>query len=276
VGDALAGRPEYHLPDGRRACVIEADLLEGVRAVGLETFAGLPMRICRPVSLSPPDVQAAIAHAVARLGHRYDLKHIFDLMRWLLPKPPVPARWRRQLLSLGSGDPTRAICSMLVAEALQSVRYPILPRVERLKRVDAPELADMIDLTSEVLHTRHASLLVPRDFDLSPYFAIVKPTLARGFDHRQVVWGDDLAEAPPAADTDAAPTNMGSPPAAPPPPPQRGRRYQFDLAEDARIRVPPAAAPTQPDRAQQDSAGAPPDANAGSPGGGWWLRWWQR
>ena len=27
--------------------------------------------------------------------------------------------------------------------------------------------------------------------DFSPYFAVVKPALARGFDHRRVVWADD-------------------------------------------------------------------------------------
>ena len=39
-----------------------------------------------------------------------------------------------------------------------------------------------------VWHQRHASLIVPRDFDLSPYFAIVKPTIQRGFDHRRIPW----------------------------------------------------------------------------------------
>jgi hypothetical protein len=201
VGEAaLAGRPEAQLPDGRRACVIEADLVDGVRAVGLDLYAGLPLRICRAVSLSRADAERVCQHAIARLGHRYDLKHIFDLMRWLMPAPPIPARFRRRLLTLGSGDPTRAICSMLVAEALQSVRYPILPRVERVRRVDNPdaqfvEFVDQPDPASEILHLRHASLFVPRDFDLSPYFEIVKPTLTRGFDHRHLLWGDHLLDA---------------------------------------------------------------------------------
>ena len=32
--------------------------------------------------------------------------------------------------TLGSGDPTRAICSSLIAAAFGSVRYPVLPDVE--------------------------------------------------------------------------------------------------------------------------------------------------
>lgn len=83
------------------------------------------VRVCRAVSLTPEEQQAVADYAIARLGHRYDLKNIVDLLRWLLPMPPVPERFRRRMIQLGSGDPTRAICSILVAQAFQSVRYPI-------------------------------------------------------------------------------------------------------------------------------------------------------
>ena len=64
------------------------------------------------------------------VGMKYDLKNVTDLLRYLLPKPLVPARWRRRMLVLGSGDPTRGICSTMLAQAFQSVRYPILPHVQ--------------------------------------------------------------------------------------------------------------------------------------------------
>jgi hypothetical protein len=38
-------------------------------------------------------------------------------------------------------------------------------------------------------HIRTYGLYTPRDFDVSPFFAIVKPTLAAGFDYRTVQWG---------------------------------------------------------------------------------------
>lgn len=57
------------------------------------------------------------------------LKNLLDLARYLLPAPPVPLRWRRRLIAFGTGDPSRAICSTLIAEAFQSVHYPILPEV---------------------------------------------------------------------------------------------------------------------------------------------------
>jgi len=46
----------------------------------------------------------------------------------------------------------------------------------------------------ELLHIRHHSLYVPRDFDVSPYFQIVKPTLEVGFDHHQLTWAEITAK----------------------------------------------------------------------------------
>ena len=172
------------LGDSERRCVVEADVVDGIRAVGLDEFAGLHVRVCRPVGLGPDEIRAVVDHAARRIGQRYDLKNIVDLVRWLLPTPPVPTRWRRRLIALGSGDPTRAICSTLVAEAFQSVRYPILPGIERRDRQD-PLCPGCVD---EILHVRHHSLFVPRDFDVSPYFQVVKPTIEAGFDPRRVTW----------------------------------------------------------------------------------------
>ena len=44
----------------------------------------------------------------------------------------------------------------------------------------------------EIHHIRHYSLFAPRDFDISPYFHIIKPTLEEGFDHRLLTWADQL------------------------------------------------------------------------------------
>jgi hypothetical protein len=35
---------------------------------------------------------------------------------------------------------------------------------------------------------KHYSLITPRDFDLSPYFDVVKPTVLEGFDFRTFEW----------------------------------------------------------------------------------------
>jgi hypothetical protein len=173
-------------PEDDRPCFVEADMRQGVRAVPLSQFAGLHTRVCRPASLSALDAQHVVDYVMARMGNRYDLRNIFDLARYLVPTPPVPLRWRRRLLVLGSGDPTRAICSTLIAQAFGSVRYPILPIIEKRPRGD-PLCPSCVD---EILHVRHHSLYVPRDFDVSPYFDVVKPTLQAGFDHRALQWHD--------------------------------------------------------------------------------------
>lgn len=180
AGDATG----LHDADGAPRCFLEADIREGVRAVSVAAFRGLHCRVCRPVGLAPAETNALIAYVMARLGHRYDLRNAVDLARYVLPTPPVPVRWRRRMLAFGSGDPTRAICSTLIAQAFQSVRYPILPVIESLPS-DDPHCHDCV---SEILHVRHHSLFVPRDFDVSPYFDIVKPTLAARFDHHSLVW----------------------------------------------------------------------------------------
>ena len=118
------------------------------------------------------------------------LKHIFDLARFLIQAPPVPVKMRRRLLSIGSGDPTRAICSSLVAKAFQSVDYPILPDIE-IK--DDSNLAHL-NFKKECYHIRHHSLFAPRDFDISPYFKIIKPTLEQGFDPHKFNWAHQLTD----------------------------------------------------------------------------------
>jgi len=185
IGDALGAPNSGEAP----RVLIEADMLHGVRSVPLSAVSGMHTRICRPVGLSKEDLDAVIGFAVSRIGSRYDLKNVFDLARYLIPTPPVPTRWRRRLIAFGSGDPTRAICSTLIAEAFQSVHYPILPEVTFVHDGEA----GCNDCYHEVMHIRHYSLLTPRDFDISPYFEVVKPSLASGFDYHQIAWARENA-----------------------------------------------------------------------------------
>lgn len=170
--------------------IIEADLENGVIAAPLSKYAAFNTRICRPIGLDSDDRQQVAQFMADSIGMNYDLKNVIDLARYLIPTPPVPNRWRRGMLALGSGDPTRVICSTRIAQAFQSVGYPILPRVELLKEKDCETCHETV---REILHIRHHSLFTPRDFDVSPFFEIVKPTIDRGFDHKQLNWGDKAA-----------------------------------------------------------------------------------
>jgi len=179
--------------DGQRNVLVEANLGEGVVTVPVEKYATYNTRICRPVGLSETDCRSVVEFMVGKIGLQYDTRNIFDLARYLLPTPPVPVRWRRKMIALGSGEPTRAICSSLIAQAFQRIRYPILPTKEQF---DAEQDADA-EVSGysrrEVLRIRHHTLFVPRDFDLSPYFRIVKPTVERGFRYAEFEWQDALA-----------------------------------------------------------------------------------
>lgn len=189
VGDALP-----HPEDGsERPRLIEVNLGEGCVAVPLSKYRTYNTRICRPSGLTPDDRDAIIAFMVERLGLKYDMRNIIDLLRYFMPTPPVPVRWRRRMIALGSGDPTRAICSSLIAQAFQSVSYPILPRV---KPASGEAAAESTYSRREILQIRHHSLYTPRDFDLSPYFQIVKPTLAFGFDYKALNWVKKEEEGP--------------------------------------------------------------------------------
>jgi len=188
VGDALGSGAE-----GKEALeLLEVDMVEGVWAVPLRKYTAFHTRICRPIALTTEDAERVIAYALSRLGQTYDLKNMFDLARYLLPMPPLPSRWRRRIMALGSGDPTKSICSTLIAQAFQSVGYPILP--DMVRRGSDPG-AD--DHNRDLLTIRHYSLYTPRDFDISPYFEVVKPTIEHGFTYR----GLASAEATPERST---------------------------------------------------------------------------
>jgi hypothetical protein len=175
IGDALVRNRR----DPDPPVLIEVDMVGGVWAVPLSKYAAFHTRICRPTRLTAPDAKRVVAYAISRLGHSYDLKNMLDLARYLLPMPPLPRRWRRRMLALGSGDPTKAICSTLIAQAFQFVGYPILP--EMIRRNSDPGAEDH---NRELLYIRHFSLYTPRDFDISPYFDVVKPTTQHGFTYR--------------------------------------------------------------------------------------------
>ena len=166
--------------EGEPHVLIEAEIGQGVVSAPLSKYYPYHTRICRPIGLSLEDCRTVCSYAIERVGFDYDLRNIIDLMRYLIPLP-VPQRWRRRMIALGSGTPTRLICSALIAQAFEAVRYPILPKITQLESEAARR---------DILEIRHSSLYAPRDFDISPYFKIVKPTLEEGFDYKRVDWAD--------------------------------------------------------------------------------------
>jgi hypothetical protein len=204
VGDELlrrfpARREELLAKHGRDAehMIIEA-LVEGVVASPLSKYANFNLRVCRPLGLRREDMQRILDEVVAQLGLLYDMKNVFDLARYFFPVSLIPARFRRRALQLGSGLPTQVICSSLIGRAFQNVGFPILPATapggtpalpyrlrDRLLRRTPPPYP-------LVFRRQLPSIITPRDFDLSPYFEVVKFNLAeaRTFDYRRIRWED--------------------------------------------------------------------------------------
>jgi Permuted papain-like amidase enzyme, YaeF/YiiX, C92 family len=169
--------------------LVEAELAHGVILSPLSKYVNFHTRICRPIGLRPEDRERVVAHALARVGHGYDLKNVLDLARNRLSRTSVAATLKRGLRALGSGEPTRTICSTLIAQAFQSVRYPILPVRKTLPCRDVPPDAEG-DCVEEAFEARHFSMFAPRDFDVSPYFAVVKPLPVADFDYTRLRWAD--------------------------------------------------------------------------------------
>ena len=186
IGDELNAGAE----DREQQALIEVVLGDGCISAPLSKYERYHTRICRPIGLTDADREEVIRFMISRLGTQYDMRNVVDLARYLLPTPPVPTRWRRRMIALGSGEPTRAICSTLIAEAFGRVRYPILPGVER---VAAEQRGISRFRRQEILHIRHYSLYAPADFDLSPYFKIVKPTVEEGFNYKGLTWAPEGA-----------------------------------------------------------------------------------
>lgn len=185
VGDVLEAPAS-----GEPHTLIEVTPVEGCASATLAKYERFHTRICRPVGLTDADRERVIRFMISRLGTQYDMRNIIDLARYLLPTPPVPTRWRRRMIALGSGQPTRTICSTLIAEAFGRVQYPILPRIER---ITGEQRGISQFRRQEILHIRHHSLYAPADFDLSPYFEIVKPTLEEGFNYKGLIWAREAS-----------------------------------------------------------------------------------
>jgi hypothetical protein len=170
----------YHYrSDPAEPLVIEALLGEGTVVNPLSKYRNFHLRICRPKGLSRSDAALVIRHCIGCIGLDYDVRHLLDLARFLFPYALLPRRWRSCLFQHNSGTPTRTVCSTMIAEAFQSVKFPIMPL-----------LADDTKMRI-TLRERSAKLFTPRDFDYSPYFEIIKYPMF-GFDelavYRQLPW----------------------------------------------------------------------------------------
>lgn len=173
VGDALLrwGGPfaeaalVAHGPEASHL-LVESDLRDGVITAPLAKYDQHNLRICRPRGIGPEALERVLGEVFRHLGVRYDRRNIFDLARYLTPFHLLPQRFRRRPLYLGSSSSREIICSALLAKAFYKAGFPLEPPMEGSAG------------TRKRLVQRHPSYIMPRDFDLSAQFEIVKSYLA--------------------------------------------------------------------------------------------------
>ena len=186
--------------------LVEALVESGVVFSTLDKYRDFNFRVCRPYNLAADDLRLVLERAIGSVGETYDIRNIIDLARYFLPFRLVPRRFGRKVLQFGSGEPTRVICSSLIADCFHSVKFPIVPSFEQpplpseigrgLRRLIVRPDARRFGVLKMVSPT----LITPRDFDLSPYFEIVKFNVIEGlkFDYRKILWAEDEPPAAPA------------------------------------------------------------------------------
>jgi hypothetical protein len=187
---ATHGRDANHM-------VIEA-LMDGVVPSPLSKYANFNLRVCRPRGLRRDDLERILDEILAQLGCRYDIKNIFDLARYFFPMSLIPRRFRRKALQFGSGLPTQVICSSLIGRAFQNVGFPILPATTPSNTPAAPRrvwdrlMRRPLPPYPAVFRRQLPTIITPRDFDLSPYFEVVKFNLVAepNFDYRRIRWDE--------------------------------------------------------------------------------------
>jgi len=160
--------------------VIEALVQSGVVLTPLAKYRDFNIRICRPFRLSESDLRIVMDEALAHVGREYDCQERARPRSLLPAGKPGAGALRRTALRFGSGDPTRAICSSMIAECFDRVRFPIVPKIEPLPEGyptvhDPPRrFGKLISRPARpspgLYHMISPSLVTPRDFDLSPYF----------------------------------------------------------------------------------------------------------
>lgn len=152
--------------------LIESEVGLGTIISPISKYQHDHVRILRPSGINPNAAQKVINYAITGIGRRYDLRHLLDLARFLFPWGLFPRRWRSSLFQHNALQPTKDICSSMIANAFHSVGYPILPII----RMNSQDKIELIQ--------RNLSLYTPSDFDYSPFFNIIKypiiPLDARG------------------------------------------------------------------------------------------------
>jgi len=200
----LKQRAREMFGDAADHLIVEA-LFDGAVASPLEKYIDYNVRLCRPHRLRSDHLKIVLDDAVAAIGWRYDLRNILDLAVHLIFVSLLPGRHREEALRFGSGASSQVICTSLLGQLFHKVGFPVLPSVTYPEGSGVQEAPirrrrwSLFPRRRRIRHLglyrrRHPTLLAPRDFDLSPYFQIVKFNLIpeSKFDYSRIEWAPEI------------------------------------------------------------------------------------
>ena len=199
IGDELIkkdslSKEKYQTEFGADAgdLLIEAEVGKGVMLAPLRKYQDYTIRICRPYGILPQDLDSVIQTTISNLGKHYDNQNIIDIGLMLLPFRLNPFKKHTINACLGSCHEFRVICSGMIAKSFQSVSYPIVPVLQKLQP-GKPALED--NPYGSRLIMRHYSQILPRDFDISPNFEVIKFNIIgdRSFNYKSL-WAEGGSE----------------------------------------------------------------------------------
>jgi len=221
VGDSLLKRGDHQASiwtqrygGAADALLVEANVEDGVTASPLSKYVNHNLRICRPINLRPGDLNTVLSTVISQIGSPYNRDHIQSLLWYFLPVEIMPKRWRRRVLETSGRLSKEMVCSTQIAMAFQKVRYPIQPLIT-VTEVAAPtasalrvrrRIPEWLSVSKRRTRTTvfdtgvfvacDPSFVSPRDFDLSPYFEVVKIAAdnPREFDYKKIQWSAPVVD----------------------------------------------------------------------------------
>jgi cell wall-associated NlpC family hydrolase len=157
--------------------LVEAFTGTGVTAAPLRKYQDFNIRVCRPYGILSQDMDSVVSDVIGHLGKQYDHRNIIDLGLMLLPPILNPFKKRTIHACLGNCNEFQVICSGMIARAFQRVGYPIVPALSSIPTDSASQYHNPYGAS---LIMRHYSQIMPKHFDISPNFQIIKFNIIEG------------------------------------------------------------------------------------------------
>jgi len=214
VGDAMVKRGAADAAYYRgkfgaeaNALLVESTIEHGVTASPLSKYVNHNIRVCRPINLRPGDLASVLDSVISQIGQPYGVDHIIDLLRYFFPVKFIPRRLRYTALRHGGRVSKEVVCSTQIAMAFGRVRYPVQALIhEKPLNGKSHRFASWLALPRRrgaytvfengIFTACDPHFVTPRDFDLSPYFEVVKFS-RRDFDYKKITWSAPAPAAEP-------------------------------------------------------------------------------